>query len=75
MAHDGRLVLEDGQVEVVGDDVELLVAQDQPVHLGVVSQQVERALQVGHSHDLPPNVVVEAVDAVGVDETVSHPRP
>ena len=42
LSHDGSLVFQNGQVEVVGDNVELLVAQDQTVHFAAVAQQVKR---------------------------------
>ena len=71
--HDRRLVLEHGEQDGVADNVELLVAQVEAVVLGDVAEEVHDAVQMGDGHDLTAHVVVEAVDAVCVDETVTNP--
>ena len=73
--HDGGLVLEHGHQQMEAHHVELLVAQVEAVVLRDVAQQVHGTVQVRHHHDLPAHVVVEPVDAVGVDEAVAHPQP
>ncbi len=75
LPHDRGLVLEHGDEELEGDHVQLLVAQVQAAVLGYVAEQVHGAVEVGNGHDLAADVVVQAVDAVGVDETVADPQP
>lgn len=58
----------------VRDDVKLFVTQVESVIFGHVTQQVHGTVQVWHGHNLPTYMVVDAVNAVGVDKAVPYPQ-
>ena len=72
--HDGGLVLQHGHQQLEADHAQLLVAEVEPVVGWDVPQEVHGPVQVGDGDDLSSDVVVESVDAVGVDEAISDPE-
>ena len=73
LAHDGRLVLEHGEEEREAHDVELLVAEVEAIVARYVAEQVHLPVEMRYGAYLAADVVVEAIERVGVDEAVADP--
>ena len=70
---DQGLVFDDGEGEVVGDNIDVFVCDVGFAIAGKVAKEVHGLVEMGDCVGLVPDEVVETVGAVGVDEAVADP--